>query len=92
MKPESLKILVGEINYKLGRIDFFNKELNEWKKQKDDLYDRAQRRLAKLIDETLNLLQIMNLEEPEKFKEELESTFEKLQKVGKPIQDEVKNN
>jgi len=83
MKPESLKILVGEINYKLGRIDFFNKELKEWKKQKDDLYDRAQRRLAKLIDETLNLLQIMNLEEPGKFKEEWESTFEKLQKEGK---------
>ncbi|KRO27386.1 MAG: hypothetical protein ABR53_04335 [Nitrosopumilus sp. BACL13 MAG-121220-bin23] len=80
MKPESLKILVGEINYKLGRIDFFNKELKEWKKQKDDLYGRAQRRLAKLIDETLNLLQIMNLEEHEKFKEEWESTFEKLQK------------
>ena len=50
MKPESLKILVGEINYKLGRIDFFNKELKEWKKQKDDLYGRAQRRDAKLID------------------------------------------
>jgi hypothetical protein len=80
MKPESLKILVGEINYKLGRIDFFNNELKEWKKQKDDLYGRAQRRLAKLIDETLNLLQIMNLEEPEKFKEEWEMTFEKLQK------------
>ena len=80
MKPESLKILVGEINYKLGRIDFFNKELKEWKKQKDHLYGRAQRRLAKLIDETLNLLQIMNLEEHEKFKEEWESTFEKLQK------------
>ena len=83
MKPESLKILVDEINYKLGRIDFFNKELQEWKKQKDDLYDRAQRRLAKLIDEALNLLQIMNLEEPEKFKEEWESIFEKLQKEKK---------
>ena len=57
----------------------------EWKKQKDDLYDRAQRRLAKLIDETLNLLQIMNLEEPGKFKEEWESTFEKLQKEGKGV-------
>ena len=77
MKSESLKILEGEINYKLGRIDFFNKELREWKKQNDDLYDRAQRRLAKLIDEPLNLLQIMNLEEPEKFKE-WESIFEKL--------------
>jgi len=83
MKPESLKILVDEINYKLGRIDFFNKELQEWKKQKDDLYDRAQRRLAKLIDEASNLLQIMNLEEPEKFKEEWESIFEKLQKEKK---------
>ena len=82
MKPESLKILEGEINYKLGRIDFFNKELREWKKQKDDLYDRAQRRLAKLIDETLNLLQIMNLEEPEKFKE-WESIFETLQRERK---------
>ena len=83
MKPESLKILVGEINFKLGRINFFNKKLKEWEKQNDDLYDRMQRRLAKLIDEALNLLQIMNLEEPEKFKEEWESTFEKLQKEGK---------
>jgi len=83
MKPESLKILVGEINFKLGRINFFNKELKEWKKQNDDLYDRMQRRLAKLIDEALNLLQIMNLEEPEKFKEVWKSTFEKLQKEGK---------
>ena len=82
MKPESLKILEGEINYKLGRIDFFNKELQEWKKQKDDLFDRAQRRLAKLIDETLNLLKIINLEEPEKFKE-WEPIFEKLQKEKK---------
>jgi hypothetical protein len=79
MKPESLKILVGEINYKRGRINFFNKELREWTKHKDELYGRMQRRLAKLIDETLNLLQIMNLEEPGKFKE-WESTFEKLQK------------
>ena len=83
MKSESLKILAGEINYKLDRIDFFNNELKEWKKQKDDLYDRAQRRLAKLIDETLNLLQIMKLEEPEKFKEEWELIFGKLQKEGK---------
>jgi len=82
MKHESLKILEGEINYKLGRIDFFNKELREWKKQKDDLYDRAQRRLAKLIDETLNLLQIMNLEEPKKFKE-WKSIFETLQREKK---------
>ena len=82
MKHESLKILEGEINYKLGRIDFFNKELQEWKKQKDDLYDRAQRRLAKLIDETLNLLQIMNLEEPKKFKE-WKSIFETLQREKK---------
>ncbi len=82
MKPESLKILVGEINFKLSRINFFNKKLMEWKKQKDDLYDRMQRRFAKLIDETLNLLQIMSLEEPEKFKE-WESTFEKLQKEEK---------
>jgi len=82
MKSESLKILVGEINFKLGRINYFNKRLMEWEKQKDDLYDRIQRRLAKLVDETLNLLQIMSLEEPEKFKE-WESTFEKLQKEEK---------
>jgi len=80
MKPESLKILVGEINYKRGRINFFNKELKEWEKQKDDLYERMQRRLAKLVDEVLNLLQIMNLEEPEKFKKEWKSIYEKLQK------------
>ena len=78
MKSESLKILVAEINYKLGRIDFFNRELKEWKKQKDGLYDRAQKRHAKLIYETLNLLTIMSLEEPEKFKKDWESIFETL--------------
>ncbi len=78
MKSESFKILVAEINYKLGRIDFFTRELKEWKKQKDVLYDRAQKRYAKLVYETLNLLRIMALEEPDKFKEEWKSTYEKL--------------
>ena len=61
----------------LAELIFLTRNYENGKKQNDDLYDRAQRRLAKLIDETLNLLQIMNLEEPEKFKE-WESIFEKL--------------
>ena len=63
MKAESIKILTGEIDFKLGRIKYFKTSLKEWK-NKDDYanYERSQKRLAKLMEETSNLLQIMKLE------------------------------
>jgi len=66
MKSESIKILIGEIDYKLGRVNYFKTHLNEWENED---YKKSQRRLAKLIDETMNLLQIMKLEELDEFKE-----------------------
>jgi hypothetical protein len=78
MKSESIKILLGEIDYKLGRIDYFNAHLEEWKNKKDEGYEKSQRRLAKLIDEAVNLLQIMKLEEPDE--------FTKYQKISKKLE------
>ena len=69
MKLESIKILVSEIDYKLGRIDFFKTRLEEWENKEEREYEQSQRRLAKLIDETINLLQIMKLEELDNFKD-----------------------
>jgi len=79
MKLESIKILVAEIDYKLGRIEYFKKLLEEWENKKDKEYDQSLRRLAKLVDETTNLLQIMKLEELDNFKEYEEIT-KKLEK------------
>ena len=62
MKPESVKILTGEIDYKLGRIEFFKERLEEWENKEDKEYDQSLRRLNKLIDEAVNLIQIMKLE------------------------------
>lgn len=76
MKSESIKILIGEIDYKLGRVNYFKTHLKEWENKEED-YKKSQRRLAKLIDETMNLLQIMKLEELEEFKE-YEEIYEKL--------------
>ena len=67
MKPQSIKILIGEIDYKLGRIDYFKTRLDTWKNKEDGAYDKSQRHLGKLIDETVNLLQIMKLEELDEF-------------------------
>ena len=78
MKLESIKILTGEIDYKLGRIDYFKTHLEEWKNKEDEGYKKSQKRLAKLIDESINLLQIMKLEELEQFKE-YEEIFKKLE-------------
>jgi len=78
MKLESIKILVGEIDYKLGRIDFFKKQLTEWENKEDEGYGKSQRRLAKLIDETTNLLQIMKLEELDNFNK-YQEIFKKLE-------------
>ena len=69
MKLESIKILVSEIDYKLGRIEFFKERLENWGNKEEREYEQSQRRLAKLIDETTNLLQIMKLEELDNFKE-----------------------
>jgi len=69
MKLESIKILVGEIDYKLGRIEFFKERLEKWENKEDKEYEQSLRRLAKLVDETTNLLQIMKIEELDNFKE-----------------------
>ena len=69
MKLESINILVSEIDYKLGRIEFFKDRLEKWENKEEREYEQSQRRLAKLIDETTNLLQIMKLEELDNFKE-----------------------
>jgi len=78
MKSESIEILIGEINYKLGRIDYFKTHLEEWKNKEEEDYKKSQRRLAKLIDETTSLLQIMKLEELDEFKD-YQEVFEKLE-------------
>jgi len=77
MKSESVKILIGEIDYKLGRIDFFKKRLDEWENKQEKEYDQSQRRLVKLREEVVNLLKIMKLEEIDEFKK-YEQTLEKL--------------
>lgn len=67
MKPESIKILTGETDYKLGRIEFFKERLEEWENKEEKEYDQSLRRLNKLIDEAVNLIQIMKLEELSEF-------------------------
>ena len=67
MQIESVKILTGEIDYKLGRIDYFKTYLKEWKNKEDEGYGKSQKRLVKLMEETVNLLQIMKLEELDEF-------------------------
>ena len=79
MKLESIKILVNEIDYKLGRIDFFKKQLEEWENKEEEGYGKSQRRLAKLMDETTNLLEIMRLEELD--------NFEKYQEIVKNLEE-----
>ncbi|MCV0430511.1 hypothetical protein [Nitrosopumilus sp.] len=69
MKPESIKILVSEIDYKLGRIDFFKDRLEKWENKQDKEYEQSLRRLGKLVDEAKNLLQIMKIEKADNFKE-----------------------
>ena len=80
MKLESIKILIGEIDYKLERIDFFKTQLEEWKNKEDGGYKKSQKRLVKLIDEATNLLQIMKLEELEEFKK-YEDVFKNLELI-----------
>jgi len=80
MKLESIKILIGEIDYKLERIDFFKTQLEEWKNKEDEGYKKSQKRLVKLIDEATNLLQIMKLEELEEFKK-YEDVFKNLELI-----------
>jgi len=78
MKLESIKILVDEIDYKLGRIDHFKKLLEEWENKEDEGYKNSLRRLAKLVDEATNLLQIMKLEELDDF-EKYQDVLKKLE-------------
>ena len=78
MKLESIKILIDQIDYKLGRIDFFKTQLEEWTNKEDEGYKKSQKRLVKLIDEVTNLLQIMKLEELEGFKK-YEDVFKNLE-------------
>ena len=78
MKSESIKILTGEIDYKFGRIDHFKTQLEDWKDKEDEGYKKSQKRLAKLMDEATNLLQIMKLEELDEFGE-YEEIFKKLE-------------
>lgn len=77
MKPESIEILTGEIDYKLGRIDYFKIHLEEWNNKEDEGYKKSQKRLTKLMDEAINLLHIMKLEELDEF-QEYEEIFKKL--------------
>lgn len=69
MKLESIKILVSEIDYKIGRIEFFKKRLENWENKEDKEYEQSLRRLNKIVDEASNLLQIMKIEELDYFKE-----------------------
>ena len=78
MKTESITILTGEIDYKLGRIDYFKTHLEEWENKEDEGYKKSQKRLAKLIEEASNLLQIMKLEELDEFKK-YEMLFKKIE-------------
>jgi hypothetical protein len=77
MKPESIGILKGEIDYKLGRIDFFKERLDQWENKEEREYDQSVRRLVKLKDEVVNLLQVMKLEEVKEFNE-YQEIFQKL--------------
>ena len=79
MQLESIKILIGEIDYKLGRIEFFKERLENWENKEDKEYEQSLRRLNKLVDEAANLLQIMKLEELDNFKE-YEEISKKLEK------------
>ena len=80
MESESIKILTGEIDYKLGRIDHFKTQLKDWKNRDDEGYEKSQKRLAKLLEEATNLLQIMKLEELEEFKK-YEDVFKNLELI-----------
>ena len=46
MKSESIEILIGEINYKLGRIDYFKTHLEEWENKEEEGY----KKLIKFLD------------------------------------------
>lgn len=80
MKSKSIKILISEIDYKLGRIDHFKIQLKDWKHKDDEGYEKSQKRLVKLMDEVTNLLQIMKLEELDEFKK-YEDVFKNLELI-----------
>jgi len=78
MKLESIKILVYEIDYKLDRIKHFKEILEKLENKEEPDYEKSQKRLAKLVEEATNLLQIMKLEELDNFRE-YEGILEKLE-------------
>lgn len=80
MKSESIKILTGEIDYKLGRIDHFKIQLKDRKNKDGEGYEKLQKRLVKLMDEATNLLQIMKLEELDEFKK-YEDVFKNIELI-----------
>jgi len=43
MKSESIKILTGEMDYKIGRIDHFKIQLKDWKNKDDEGYEKSQK-------------------------------------------------
>jgi len=45
MTSESIRILIGEIDYKLGRVDYFKTHLKEWENKEEEDYKKPQRRL-----------------------------------------------
>ena len=71
--------MIDEIDYKLGRIEFFRGRLEEWENKEDKEYDQSLRRLNKLIDEAVNLIQIMKIEGLEEFRS-YEDVLQKLSK------------
>lgn len=77
MHSESIGILKSEIDYKLGRIDFFKERLEHWEDKEEKEYDQSMRRLAKLKEEVVNLLQIMKLEGVVEFNE-YQDIFQKI--------------
>jgi len=81
MKSESIKIFTGTIDCKFGRIEF-SKMLEEWENEEDKEYDQSLLRLAKLIDETANLIQIMKLEELDE-SDKYQDLFKKLNPHGR---------
>ena len=77
MHSESIGILKSEIDYKIGRIGFFKERLDHWEDKEDKEYDQSMRRLAKLQEEVVNLLQVMKLEGVVEFNE-YQDIFQKI--------------
>ncbi len=77
MKPESLKILERQIELKMIAYRNCSERLSEWKDNKDSVYLAVSKIRQTTLNELYDLLQILKLEEPKKFKK-YEVIFEKL--------------